>query len=74
MKDKTEISAFIDKIEGKYARLIIGKDTIDLPKKLLPEVSAEGQYIKIEISIDKEQSKSKINEIQSLIDELKGNN
>ena len=50
------ISAYIDRMEGDLAVLLVGEEErkVNFPKVFLPEDSGEGEYLKIEISRDEE--------------------
>ena len=50
------ISAYIDRYEGNLAVLFLGDDMkkVNFPKEFLPADVAEGDYITIDIALDKE--------------------
>ena len=50
------ISAYIDRYEGNLAVLLLGDDMkkVNFPKEFLPADVSEGDYIKIDIALDKE--------------------
>ena len=52
------ISAYIDRFEGDLAVLYLGEDDkmkkVNFPKSYLPENVGEGDYLRIDISYDKE--------------------
>ncbi|SFT53662.1 Protein of unknown function [Selenomonas sp. GACV-9] len=50
------ISAYIDRIEGDLAVLLLGDDMkkVNFPVSYLPENVGEGDYLKLELSYDKE--------------------
>ena len=50
------ISAYIDRYEGNLAVLLLGDDMkkVNFPKEFLPADADEGDYITIDIALDKE--------------------
>ena len=50
------ISAYIDRYEGNLAVLLLGDDMkkVNFPKEFLPADVGEGDYITIDIALDKE--------------------
>ncbi len=50
------ISAYIDRIEGDLAVLLLGEDMrkVNFPVSYLPENTGEGDYLKLELSYDRE--------------------
>ena len=50
------ISAYIDRYEGNLAVLLLGDDMkkVNFPKEILPDEVGEGDYITIDIALDKE--------------------
>ncbi|BAL83688.1 hypothetical protein SELR_19800 [Selenomonas ruminantium subsp. lactilytica TAM6421] len=50
------ISAYIDRYEGNLAVLLLGEEMkkVNFPREFLPEDVDEGDYIKIDIALDKE--------------------
>ncbi len=50
------ISAYIDRYEGNMAVLLLGEDMkkVNFPREYLPAEVGEGDYIKIDITLDKE--------------------
>lgn len=50
------ISAYIDRYEGNLAVLLLGDEMkkINFPKEYLPADVSEGDYITIDIALDKE--------------------
>jgi hypothetical protein len=69
-----QIHAEIDRIEdSKMAVLLIGDDgktKLDVPISLLPEGAADGDHLRISISIDKESRASAASRVKSLQDKL----
>jgi len=50
------ISAYIDRYEGDLAVLLLGEDMkkVNFPRAYLPAEAGEGDYIRIDIVLDKE--------------------
>ena len=50
------ISAYIDRVEGDLAVLLLGEDMkkVNFPVSYLPANTGEGDYLKLELSYDKE--------------------
>ena len=66
--------AVIDRFEGKKAVLLFGEaeTVVNFPKAELPEDVEEGDYLNIDITIDKEATEAARNEAAELLKELKG--
>lgn len=60
----------IDRFEGKWAVIEFGKETFNLPKKLLPPETKEGDVLDIKISINREETQKKKEKIKKLAKEL----
>ena len=66
--------AYIDRIEGETAVLLLGdeeKDRLNLPKRYLPEGAGEGQALVITIGVDAAGTEAARAETQSLIADLR---
>lgn len=66
--------AVIDRFEGEKAVLLVGeaeKEAV-FPKSELPEEAAEGDYLKIDITIDHAATEAAMQEAAELLKELKG--
>lgn len=50
------ISAYIDRFEGDLAVLLLGDEMkkVNFPREFLPAEVSEGDYLKLDISYDKE--------------------
>ena len=70
-----QIDAVIDRIEdGDIAVLLIGKDEetqVDMPLSLLPEGAADGDHLRVTISIDRSPREAAEERIRQLQDQLK---
>ena len=68
-----QLRAEIDRIEdGGVAVLIIGdrKTQVDVPASLLPEGAADGDHLRISITLDKESREAASNRVKRLQDKL----
>ena len=67
------MKAVIDRFEGDYAVVLFGDEEIivDVPKKLLPEGSKEGSWLKMNFELDIEETKARKDRIQSKLEKLK---
>ncbi|MBE6073109.1 MAG: DUF3006 domain-containing protein [Selenomonas ruminantium] len=65
------ISAYIDRIEGDLAVLLLGEDMrkVNFPVSYLPENTGEGDYLKLELSYDKEATEQAEQEALDLLKE-----
>lgn len=43
--------AFVDAIEGDVARLLFGRQAVDVPVSLLPEGAAEGTWVRFSVTL-----------------------
>ena len=52
------ISAYLDRFEGDFAVLYLGDDMkkVNFPRAYLPEGLDEGDYLRLDISYDKEKT------------------
>lgn len=68
------IEAVIDRFEGEKAVLLLGdnEEKVVFPAHFLPEGSAEGDYIKLNITYDEEATKAALEEARALLAELGG--
>ena len=66
--------AVIDRFEGEKAVLLVGEaeKKAVFPKLELPEEAAEGDYLKIDITIDHAATETAMQEAAELLKELKG--
>ena len=67
------MKAVVDRFEGEYAVLLFGDDEIkvDFPKKLLPQGTHEGSWLKVVFELDQEGTKKQEEKIAGLIEKLK---
>lgn len=65
--------AVIDRFEGEKAVLLVGdsEKKVVFPVSELPDGLNEGDYIRIDISYDKEATEAAQNEAEALLSELK---
>lgn len=47
----TENMVFIDEVEDRVARLILGEEVFHLPRGLLPAGAREGQWLRISVAM-----------------------
>jgi hypothetical protein len=70
---KFEISAFVDRIEGDIAVVLLGEEQdtrLDLPLKYLPAKVSEGHWLRIAIEIDHKKTDAVRKRVRQLMDEL----
>ena len=71
-----QIRAEIDRIEdGEVAVLMVGDDgktQVDVPVSLLPDGAADGDHLRITITLDKESRDSAADRVKRLQDKLAG--
>ena len=60
----------IDRFEGEYALIEMKKRIFHIPKSLFPKGAKEGDVIKINISIEKEATEKKKQQIDKLSDKI----
>ena len=69
-----QIRAEIDRIEdGKMAVLMVGDDgktQVDVPVSLLPEGAADGDHLRITITLDRESREGSASRVKRLQDKL----
>ncbi|SDP31679.1 DUF3006 domain-containing protein [Selenomonas ruminantium] len=63
------ISAYIDRYEGKLAVLLLGEEMkkVNFPREFLPDDAGEGDYIRIDIALDKEANEAAEQEALELL-------
>ena len=66
------ISLFVDRISDEIATLVCGDGefTADVPRRILPSGTKEGDYISASFVLDREKKKRVTDEIDFLMDEL----
>ena len=60
----------IDRCEGQWAVIEYGRETFNLPRKMLPTDAREGDLLNINISVDRTETRKREQEITKLADEL----
>jgi hypothetical protein len=73
MTAKKEFRAFVDRIEGDKAVLLIGEHeqwSVVLPKELLPEDAGEGSVLTITIQFDRKRTAEATEQASRLLDKL----
>lgn len=60
----------IDRFEGQWAVIEYGRETFNLPRKMLPTDAREGDLLNINISVDRTETRKREQEITKLADEL----
>jgi hypothetical protein len=68
-----EFRAFVDRIEGKVAVLLIGKDeklSVTFPVECLPDGVGEGSVITVRLKYEPEMTKAASDEARRLIERL----
>lgn len=68
----SEIQAFVDRIEGDKAVLLVGEkaEAVIIPAKYLPKEAGEGAVLTIEIRFDAEKTAEASENIKSIIQRL----
>ncbi len=63
------ISAYIDRYEGELAVLLLGESMkkVNFPREFLPDDVDEGDYITLDIALDKEANKKAEEEALELL-------
>jgi len=60
----------IDRFEGNWAVIEYGNKTFNFPKKLLPKEAKEGDVLKFNITIDREETEKRRKAIEDLAKDL----
>lgn len=70
------MKAVIDRFEGEYAVMLFGDEEIkvEVPRKLLPEGSTEGSWLKVSFELDPEETMARKEKINSLLEKLVNKN
>ena len=73
MSNKKTTTAVIDRFEDEYAVLLVGtkERQVVFPTAELPEGLCEGDYLRMDISYDKNATKRAMDESTRLLDELR---
>lgn len=64
--------AIVDRFEGDFAVLSVESRSLDIPKKIIPEGTKEGDIIYIAITNDKEETKNQEELAKDLLNEVLG--
>jgi hypothetical protein len=67
--------AFVDRIEGDTAVLLLGeegRDTVNLPRAYLPAGAGEGTHLQLRLTVDPEAKRRVAAEVDDLMDQLLG--
>jgi hypothetical protein len=66
------MKAVIDRFEGEYAVMLFGDEEIkvEVPRKLLPEGSTEGSWLKVSFELDPKETMARKEKINSLLEKL----
>lgn len=75
MRDNPQNPSFravVDRFEGEYAVVFLGEEEyqIDIPRRFLPPETMEGDVLRLQWSIDPEETKRRRRRVKRLIDEL----
>lgn len=65
--------AFVDRIEGEIATLLLGDDgsiAVSVPLEWLPDGLREGMCLGVDFAIDQESTKKAHKDVQALLDSL----
>ncbi|KJS15765.1 MAG: hypothetical protein VR69_11970 [Peptococcaceae bacterium BRH_c4b] len=60
----------IDRFEGQYALIEMNRRTFHIPKVLLPKSAKPGDIINIQITVDKDATKTRTQSIDKIADSL----
>lgn len=61
----------IDRFEGEYVLIEYNRRIFHMPKVLLPKGAREGDVIKIDITVDKEETEKRKQSAEELMDKLR---
>ena len=71
MKEEIRGLCIIDRFEGEWAVVEFeGRKTFDFPRSLLPETAAEGDVLRFEMKVDREETEKRRREIDTLAKKL----
>lgn len=67
------ITATIDRFEGEVAVLLVGPEQtpVNIPRSDLPEGAEQGDVLRLEVTIDREETERRRESIQEKIERLK---
>lgn len=60
----------IDRLEGEWAVIEGEAKTFNLPRRLLPKGAGEGDVIQITVEIDQVATRSRVEKVKQLIEEV----
>ncbi|KHO63195.1 hypothetical protein THYS13_13140 [Thermoanaerobacter sp. YS13] len=66
MPERTKKLCIIDRFEGNWAVIEYGDKTFNFPKELLPKETKEGDVLKFDITVDKEETEKRKKAIEDL--------
>ncbi len=67
-----QLRAYIDRLEGETAVLLVEGETLELPRRLLPAGAGEGDWLKAELTVDTAAGVEARQEIDTLRRRLQG--
>lgn len=70
MPKRMQKLCIIDRFEGNWAVIEYGNKTFNFPKKLLPKEAKEGDVLKFNITIDREETEKRRKAIEDLAKDL----
>ncbi|HHW57288.1 MAG TPA: DUF3006 domain-containing protein [Clostridia bacterium] len=70
MPKKTPQLPIIDRFEGDWAVIEYGDKTFNFPKELLPKEAKEGDVLKFDITVDREETEKRRKIIKDLAKDL----
>ncbi|MEK7447628.1 MAG: DUF3006 domain-containing protein [Patescibacteria group bacterium] len=62
--------ATLDRFEGDFAVVLVGSQSLNIPKKMMPESVREGDVVYITITNDKTETESQEELARSLLNEV----
>ncbi|RJO62295.1 DUF3006 domain-containing protein [candidate division WS5 bacterium] len=62
--------AVIDRLEGDFAVILADSELLNIPKRMLPEGSKEGDVVYITITGEREEAKAQENLAKDLLNEV----
>ncbi|UZQ81774.1 DUF3006 domain-containing protein [Thermoanaerobacter sp. RKWS2] len=70
MPERTQKLCIIDRFEGDWAVIEYEDRTFNFPKELLPKEAKEGNVLKFDITIDREETEKRKKAIEDLAKDL----
>lgn len=65
---KTKVT--LDRFEGDFAVVLVGSENLNIPKKMMPEDSKEGDVVYITISSDNTETENQEELARSILNEV----